>query len=111
MSWLVNYWSYIIAGILLVVIVLLNAKGNVKQWLLWAVAEAERYLGSGTGSIKLRYVYDMAVEKFPWIRYVVSFNIFSAWVDEALIVLKDELEKNKAIAAYVLPVSNNYNKA
>lgn len=105
MDLFMNYWAYIVAGILLLAIVFVNAKGNVKEWLLWAVSESERYLGSGTGSLKLRYVYDMAVEKFPWIRYVVSFNVFSTWVDEALEVLKKELETKKAISNYV------YNKS
>ena len=32
---------------------------RVKEWLLWAVTEAEKELGSGTGQLKLRQVYDL----------------------------------------------------
>ena len=38
----------------------------VKEWLLLAVVEAEKKLGGGTGQIKLRYVYDMFIEKFKF---------------------------------------------
>lgn len=37
---------------------------SVKEWLLYAVAQAEKELGSGTGQLKLRYVYDMFILKF-----------------------------------------------
>ena len=32
---------------------------KVKEWLLWAVTEAEKDLGGGTGKLKLRQVYDL----------------------------------------------------
>jgi len=73
----------------------------VKEWLKWAVSEAERIYGSGTGQLKLRYVYDMAIGQFPWIKTVVSFETFSDWVDTALLWLNDQLEKNNAIEKYV----------
>ena len=74
---------------------------NVKEWLKYAVTEAEKRLGSGTGSIKLRYVYDMCITKFPWIARVVTFATFSAWVDEALVWMKEQLDKNSHISDYV----------
>ena len=37
---------------------------SIKEWLLWAVTEAEKNLGSGTGQLKLRYVYNMFIERF-----------------------------------------------
>lgn len=92
---------YIMAAlVLLVVIVAIRFKANVKEWLLWAVTEAENYLGSGTGKLKLRYVYDKCVEKFPAVKYLLPFHIFSAWVDEALVLMRDEIEKNPHIAAF-----------
>ena len=39
----------------------------LKEWLLLAVVEAEKKLGRGTGQIKLRYVYDMFIEKFKFL--------------------------------------------
>ena len=40
---------------------------SVKEWMLFAVTKAEKELGSGTGKLKLRYVYDMFIAKFPWL--------------------------------------------
>lgn len=74
---------------------------NIKQWLKYAVVEAERILGGGTGQLKLRYVYDLAVKQFPWLVTLVTFEIFSGWVDEALEWMKEQLEQNKAIHGYV----------
>lgn len=74
---------------------------NVKEWLKLAVVEAEKFLGGGTGQLKLRYVYDLAVKQFPWIVTLVTFEIFSGWVDEALDWMKEQIEQNKAINNYV----------
>ena len=57
---------------------------QVKQWLLYAVAKAEKELGSGTGQIKLRYVYNMFIAKFPAVALFVTFEELSNLVDEAL---------------------------
>lgn len=91
----------ILAAILLAVLLFLRLKENVKEWLLWAVTEAENYLGSGTGKLKLRYVYDQCVEKFPAVKYLLPFSVFSKWVDEALIEMRKQIANNKNIAAYV----------
>ena len=74
---------------------------NIKEWLKWAVIEAERQLGSGTGQLKLRLVYNSAVNKFPFIVSLVSFEVFSLWVDDALEWMKKQLETNEAISQYV----------
>ena len=60
------------ALLLLLLIGYLRMRGNVKEWLLWAVTQAEQYLGSGTGALKLRYVYDLAVEAFPQINSIYA---------------------------------------
>ena len=69
-----------------------------KDWLVWAVAEAEKMLGSGTGQLKLRYVYDLAVVRFPIMAKLMPFTIFSKLVDAALEVMKDMIANNKSIA-------------
>ena len=74
---------------------------SVKEWLLFAVTEAEKKLGGGTGQIKLRLVYDMFIEKFPYTSSIISFNTFSVLVDEALEKMKTILESNKAVESYV----------
>lgn len=70
---------------------------KVKEWLLWAVTQAEAELGSGTGKLKLRQVYDMFVQRFPAIAMAVSFDTFSMWVDEALEDMRDMLKQNQAV--------------
>lgn len=75
--------------------------GKVKEWLLYAVTEAEKELGSGTGKIKLRYVYDMFLGKFPYLAQIVSFESFSLLVDEALDQFKEILNDNESVKEYV----------
>lgn len=74
---------------------------SVKEQLLYAVTKAEKELGSGTGKVKLRYVYDMFLNRFPALALVISFEAFSLLVDEALNEFKDILEKNNSVKEYV----------
>lgn len=74
---------------------------KVKEWLLWAVTEAEKELGSGTGRLKLRFVYDLFISKFKWIAYLLSFEAFSDLVDEALDEMRDMLSTNAAVQSLV----------
>lgn len=99
---LISIVSIVGAALILAVIAFVQMKGNVKEWLLWAVTQAENYLGSGTGALKLRYVYDLAVSQFPVIKYILPFSVFSLWVDEALEIMREEIENNQAIAAFAL---------
>lgn len=74
---------------------------KVREWLLWAVTEAEKELGSGTGKLKLRQVYDLFVTRFSWLARVVSFELFSDMVDDALEEMREMLKNNKAVKALV----------
>lgn len=74
---------------------------KVREWLLYAVTEAEKDLGAGTGKLKLRYVYDMFVATFPWLVKVVSFDLFGELVDDALEEMRNLLASNKAVAQFV----------
>ena len=94
--------------VIVVVLVLLFAiyytitnKTRVKRWLEYAVIYAEKELGSGTGQLKLRQVYDMFIERFPVFSKLVPFSTFSYWVDLALEFLKEQLEKNEAIKTFI----------
>lgn len=69
-----------------------------KNWLVWAVSEAEKMLGSGTGQLKLRYVYDSAVVRFPIVAKLIPFTIFSKMVDAALEIMNDMIANNATIA-------------
>lgn len=89
----------IIGGILAVAIVAGGIYVNgFKNWLVWAVSEAEAIFGSKTGKLKLRYVYDMAVERFPVIAKFIPFALFGKLVDGALDIMRDMIENNKNIA-------------
>ena len=74
---------------------------SVKEWLLYAVAKAEKELGSGTGQLKLRYVYDMFILRFDGLAKVISFAAFSMLVDEALEIFRAMLDTNKSVNKYV----------
>ena len=74
---------------------------KVREWLLWAVAEAERDLGGGTGTLKLRQVYDRFVARFPWLARLVSFERFSALADDALAELREMLSANHAVKVLI----------
>ena len=112
MEFITNNWLLIVIGVAAIaVIVYLIVKffklprseqlAKVKEWLLFAVTEAEKELGSGTGQLKLRYVYDMFVAKFPYLVRFVSFDAFSHLVDEVLVKFKELFKANKAIKLYV----------
>jgi hypothetical protein len=74
---------------------------KVKEWLLYAVTEAEKVLGSGTGQVKLRYVYDMFLTKFPYLSKAISFESFSVLVDEVLVKFRELLSSNDKLKDYV----------
>lgn len=74
---------------------------KLREWLLYAVTVAEKELGGGTGKLKLRYVYDWFLTKFPWLAKAISFETFSQMVDDALVDMKTLLGSNGAVSAYV----------
>lgn len=73
----------------------------IKEWLLLAVIKAEKELGDGTGQVKLRFVYDMFIDKFRFIAMFISFSQFSDLVDLALITMKDMIANNNQIKEYI----------
>ena len=108
MDWLFENW-YVALGIIAVLVAAgfavykffgLPTKSQIskiKEWLLYAVVECEASLGSETGILKLRMCYDMFVARFSLVAKIISFDRFSAWVDEALDEMKELLEENEAI--------------
>lgn len=73
----------------------------VKNWLLYACIQAEKALGSGTGQVKLRYVYDLFISKFKYLSLVISFDQFSMLVDEALETMRNMISNNKQVENYI----------
>lgn len=92
--------TYVVMGVILAVAVVAGGiyVNGFKNWLVWAVTEAEAVFGSNTGKLKLRYAYELAVERFPMVAKIIPFALFSKMVDGALDVMRDMIENNKDIA-------------
>lgn len=102
MKWLIENWYYVVFVIAVLIGTMYGLMtGKAKEWLKFAVCVAEEKLGSGTGQLKLHYVYDMFVEQFPAFATIVPFNIFSKWVDLALEWMREQLEKNDKISQVI----------
>ncbi len=112
MEFLSDHWYLILVGVAAVAVIIWAVMkffklpresqiNKIKEWLLFAVTRAEKELGSGTGQLKLRYVYDMFVTKFPYLVKFVTFERFSELVDEVLVKFKEMFNTNKAVKQYV----------
>lgn len=114
MTWLIENWMVVFGlavAVILAVLVVYRFFGlptekqveKIKEWLIWACIEAERALQSGTGQLKLRQVYDMfcSVPAFTWVAKLISFELFSEWVSDALATAKEMMINNKTLAEYV----------
>lgn len=73
----------------------------IKEWLLLAVIKAEKELGDGTGQVKLRYVYDLFLDKFKFASLFITFKQFSGLVDIALIAMKEMISNNNSVKEYI----------
>lgn len=96
--------ALVIGGLILIGIIIymiVNQKSKIMEWLKWAVVEAEKALGTGTGQLKLRQVYDWFCQQFPFIAAILPFQVFSAWVDVALETLDKWLDSNINIVGYI----------
>ena len=74
---------------------------NAKQWLLYAVTQAEKEFGGGTGNLKLRQVYDAFLSRFPVLKLFIPFSLFANLVDESLANMEKMLEQNAEVQTYV----------
>lgn len=77
---------------LILFIAVRSRKITIREWLLLAVIEAEKQLGSGTGQQKLKRVYVSFTQRFPIVSLFIPFELFSAWVDSALEIMERKLE-------------------
>ena len=62
---------------------------------------AEKKLGEKTGQLKLRYVYDLFIKRFKFMSKLITFEQFSALVDEALEIMRHMIQTNIAVANYI----------
>ena len=107
---ILNYWQSILISLLFfagVIFFFINQRKNIKEWLLYAVIKAEKELGSNTGKIKLRQVFDEFIKAFPLISKLISFNVFSSLVDLALIEMKKLLNTNIQCNIYIKGEAND----
>lgn len=113
MNVLIDYWFVTVALIVLLTVGGFLIYGFIKQpsevqlrkvraWLLWAVTQAEVELGDGTGRLKLSQVYDLFIARFSWLSLIISFDLFSELVDQALEEMKQMLETNPKVKELVL---------
>lgn len=112
MNLVLENWVYIVLSIALGVVlgraayVFLNKPtkeqiSRIKEWLLYAVMEAEKELGGGTGQLKLKFVYDMFITRFPALSTMISFTTFNKLVEEVLEEFKEILDTNENIKNYI----------
>ena len=120
MRWLIDNWSMIavLASAIALAWIKIRAYNNagaeekarqreamldaVKAWALRGVTEAEKDLGDGTGKLKLRAVYERALEIFgSELASIISFEEFDDMIQAPLEEMRKMLETNKAAQAYV----------
>ena len=112
MTFMLENWYLFIAAIAVATVIgvvigrFLNMPASTqiekcKEWMLWAVTQAEAELGSGTGQLKLRAVYDLFIQRFPAVARAISFDTFMIWVDDALLEMREMLKQNKAVKEFV----------
>ena len=106
LEYFIEHWA-VLVGLAAVVYVLFNSfqkfvglpkamKSEVVQtWILYAIAEAEKEFGGGTGDIKLGKVYGDFAKTFPSLARVISFEVFKAVVEDSLVTLRTQLETEK----------------
>lgn len=106
LEYFVEHWA-VLVGLTAVAYILFNSfqkfvglpkvmKSEVIQtWILYAITEAEKEFGSGTGDIKLGKVYGDFAKTFPSLARVISFEVFKSVVDDSLVALRAQLETEK----------------
>lgn len=105
-------WDFIlliVAAISVVVFAVFKGNKSVVMKMLYAlVTEAEKDLGSGTGSLKLATVIEAIYPKLPAIiKMFVTDKTLQKWIEDALATAKTAWEKNANIANYIAPATSD----
>ena len=112
MKWLIDNWTLLVVVLAVVGCLVFYFKKfvempydeqvkKVREWLLFAVIEAEKTFKNGTGALKLRWVYDKFLERFPTYGNVITFETFAKMVDVALKQMHHLIDTNLNIFYYV----------
>ena len=110
MEFLSQYGLLILVAMILIVtfvVKIIREPKTIKNWLVYACIQAEKTFGSGTGKLKLRTVYDMFINQFPFMSVLISFDTFSKWVDIALVEMREMIEKNEHIKEVIVSEKEN----
>lgn len=94
-------WIFIVCALILIATMFALRVVSFRNWLIYAVSEAEKYLGSGTGKLKIRYAYDLALKKFPMLSKLMPWTLFSWLIDRALVVMWDMINTNSSISTFI----------
>lgn len=108
LTFIATYWYLLVAAIAIIAVasiklyIWIKTPGKeqlskIQEWLVWAVAQAEKELGSGTGQMKIKYVYNLFVTKFPAVAVFIKYDTFSSMVEKALEEFKDLINNNRRI--------------
>ena len=101
MKWIIDNWSLLVIIVGVIAYFIITGKQGIIQALVYMTGRAEKELGSKTGQMKLRLVYNMFVEKYPVLSKIIPFKVFSNWVDIALAQLKNMIQENTNIKYYI----------
>lgn len=113
LDFLINYWFLIVIAIAVITIAIVFAIDfskksteeklkSVKEWAIYACAIAEAHLGSGTGQLKMRETYDMFIIRFPALAKIISFEMYKATAEMALVEFKKMLETNPKVKDLII---------
>ena len=86
---------------------------NLKLFIRDSVLIAEERLKSKSGQERLLFVYNQAIEKYPWVGKFMPFSVFSAYVDEALKSVSNlisEIDNNGMTAHQAISLMNEIDK-
>ena len=104
LDFICTYGFVIIVALIIIIGLIIKIKsiinGNIVEWLINKVADAEAYFSSGTGQIKLRAVYDVFCKDRPFLSFLISFNTFSKLVDSALEKFRSMLSEDTGVAEW-----------
>lgn len=74
---------------------------KIKQWMKYAVMDAENDWHEGTGELKLGTVYAAFLLRFPIVAKLVPYSVFKILVDKALDQMVEIFDANPAIESAV----------
>lgn len=124
MKWVMDNWSLLVVVLSTIIVIAIRVANYLKlsdeekaatnskhrdatlkalsDWLLIAVTEAEKDLGSGTGKLKLRAVYEKAISLFgPELADMITLEQLDQLLQVPLEQMRNMLDSNANIRDYV----------